>query len=150
MEPSPVMTGGLVDRHYGLRIRRGKNKEVYVDCNDYILDKCKELEIPAGTQRTPMSSDLVLPKIEGTCNDSELQKRYRSLIGSLMHAAVTCRPDVAFAVGALSRHLVHPTAIHIKAAEHAFQYLRSTADLQLCYGRFKSAHAFYGTSDALV
>ena len=63
-------------------------------------------------------------------NDSELQKRYRSLIGSLMHAAVTCRPDVAFAVGALSRHLVHPTAIHIKAAEHAFQYLRSTADLR--------------------
>ena len=28
------MTGGLVDRHYGLRIRRGKNMEVYVDCND--------------------------------------------------------------------------------------------------------------------
>ena len=45
------MTGGLVDLHYGLRIKRGSDGEVFVDCEDYIRDKCKELNIPAGNRR---------------------------------------------------------------------------------------------------
>ena len=58
------MTGGLVERHYGLNIRRGKLGEVFVDCQDYILNKCKELNIAPGKFNTPMAADLVLPKIE--------------------------------------------------------------------------------------
>ena len=54
------MTGGLVERHYGLNIRRGKLGEVFVDCQDYILDKCKELNIAPGKFNTPMAADLVL------------------------------------------------------------------------------------------
>ena len=65
-----------------------------------------------------------------------------------MHAAVTCRPDMAFSVGTLSRHLQHPSQIHVDAAERVFKYLRYTADLSLCYGRLRSAHTFYGTCDA--
>ena len=77
-----------------------------------------------------------------------LHKRYRTLVGSLMHAAVTCRPDMAFSVGTLSRHLQHPSQIHVDAAERVFKYLRYTADLSLCYGRLRSAHTFYSTCDA--
>ena len=144
------MTGGLVERHYGLNISRGAHSEVFVNCKTYILDKCSELNIPEGSYSTPMASTLVLPKVDGPCLDGVLHKKYRSYVGSLMHCAVTCRPDVAFAVGSLSRHLNHPQEIHLKAAERVFKYLRATADLQLCYGhpQATAGHVFYGTSDA--
>ena len=132
------MTGDPVDRHYGLHIKRGSTGEVYADCMDYILETCKELAIPAGNKATPMDATASLPKCDGPCLDPELQSRYRSLVGSRMYCATTCRPDVAYYIGASSRHLVHPQRIHIKAAERAFQYLRSTADLALCYGRVRS------------
>ena len=65
-----------------------------------------------------------------------------------MHSSVTCRPDISYAVGALSRHLVHPQDVHIKAAERVLQYLRTTADWSLCYGKLRSSLTFYGCCDA--
>ena len=68
------MTGGPVERHYGLNIGRGDKHEVFVDCKDYILDKCKELNISEGSFKTPMAANLVLPKMDGPCLDSALHK----------------------------------------------------------------------------
>lgn len=54
------------------------------------------------------------PKYEGPCKDAKLQKRYRSLVGSIMHPAVTCRPDVQAAVSALSAHLWTTRSLELK------------------------------------
>jgi len=61
---------------------------------------------------TPLSSSIRLT--QDNCPTTEEEKRdmvnvlYASLIGALMYAAIGTRPDITFAVGALSRFLSNP------------------------------------------
>ena len=43
---------------------------------------------------------------------------YRSYVGSLLYAAMTCRPDISYTVKELSRFLVEPLQAHLQAAKH--------------------------------
>jgi hypothetical protein len=43
-----------------------------------------------------------------------------------MYLAMGTRPDMAFAVAALSRHNSHPTELHLTAAKRILRYLRLT------------------------
>lgn len=64
---------------------------------------------------------------------------YREAVGSLMYAAVTTRPDIAYAVGLASRHLENPDANDIIAVKQIFRYLRGTADYGLMFTSNHSA-----------
>jgi transposase InsO family protein len=59
---------------------------------------------------------------------------YRQLVGSLMHLSVTIRPDIAFAVGVLARHMAHPTAAHWQAAKGVLRYLVGTPKVGITFG----------------
>ena len=54
---------------------------------------------------------------------------YRQLVGSLMHLAVTVRPDIAFAVGSLARFMSAPTQQHWNVAKGVLRYLIGTPSL---------------------
>ena len=78
-----------------------------------------------------------------------LQRRYRQLVGTAMHPSVTCRPDAAAAVRALSVHLQNPGEVHVKTAERAMQYLHHTRTLSLTWTKRKRfMSSFLGTCDA--
>ncbi|XP_057830956.1 secreted RxLR effector protein 161-like [Cryptomeria japonica] len=66
------------------------------------------------------SSDLVDPTM------------YRQLIGSLMYL-VNTRPDICYAVSALSQFMCEPRHIHLVAAKHILRYLRGTIGYGLKY-----------------
>merc|ERR1712093_559204 len=121
------MTGGPVSEYYGLYVKvRRSSGIVDVSARGYIerlISKLKRTPRPA---YTPLPVDHPLPKMEGECSDLALQRKYRQLVGCLMHPAVTCRPDIAAAVRALSSHLTHPTAVHIRAALRVVDYLHTT------------------------
>ncbi|CCE31040.1 uncharacterized protein CPUR_04891 [Claviceps purpurea 20.1] len=53
-------------------------------------------------------------------------KKYQRKIGSLQLAAVTTRPDIAFATSRLARFLTNPTQEHHDAADHVLLYLSDT------------------------
>eukprot|EP00163_Fabomonas_tropica_P001311 TRINITY_DN10_c0_g1_i1.p1 TRINITY_DN10_c0_g1~~TRINITY_DN10_c0_g1_i1.p1 ORF type:complete len:559 (+),score=71.65 TRINITY_DN10_c0_g1_i1:583-2259(+) len=59
--------------------------------------------------------------------------RYRSLVGSLNYIAQVSRPDITFAVSALSRFLANPGPVHFQAALRVLRYLRTCPDLPLKY-----------------
>lgn len=59
---------------------------------------------------------------------------YREAIGSLMYASVATRPDITYAVSALSRFLDNPGDVHWEAAKRVLRYLSGTRDLTLTYG----------------
>ena len=60
--------------------------------------------------------------------------RYAKLVGSLLYLSTTTRPDIAFAVGVLSRFMSCPEQDHMRAAKGVLRYLRGTTRLGVLYG----------------
>src|SRR3954463_9606368 len=58
---------------------------------------------------------------------------YASAIGSLMYAMVCTRPDLAYAVGLLSRFQSDPGILHWFVVKRVLQYLVRTTNYTLCY-----------------
>eukprot|EP00253_Pinus_taeda_P018728 PITA_18728 len=58
---------------------------------------------------------------------------YESAVGSLMYAMVCTRPDIAHAMGVLSRFMSKPGKEHWTTMKQFFRYLRGTSDYGLCY-----------------
>jgi hypothetical protein len=81
---------------------------------------------------------------EGEMLSLEDQGLYLSIVVSLMYAAMATRPDISFAVAALSRYNSAPSSVHLTAAKRVLRYLKQTAHLRLVYSG--SAHDHDGTS----
>ena len=60
---------------------------------------------------------------------------YRSLLGELMYAYVTCRPDIGYHVTTLSKFSTAPAAIHYTMLKNVARYLRRTRLWGLIYRR---------------
>jgi hypothetical protein len=59
---------------------------------------------------------------------------YSSAVGSLMYAMVFTRPDIAHAVGVVSRYMNNPGKENWEAVKWILRYLRGTAKHALCFG----------------
>jgi len=59
--------------------------------------------------------------------------RYLELIGSLQYLATTTRPDIAQAVGVLSRFRGQPTTAHWNGAIRVLRYLNCTKEMGITY-----------------
>jgi hypothetical protein len=55
------------------------------------------------------------------------------IVGSMMHAAVYTRPDIAFVANKLSQYNADPSAAHMHAAKHLLRYLKGSIDLGITY-----------------
>src|SRR4051812_36212966 len=71
---------------------------------------------------------------------------YSRAIGSLMYAMISTRPDIAYAVGKLSRFTSNPSRHHWHAITRVFKYLNGTMNYGLSYMGFPSV--LEGYSDA--
>jgi hypothetical protein len=83
---------------------------------------------------TPLS---VSTRLEPAKEGDELledPKQYGSLVGRLAYLAACTRPDIANAVGVLSRFNSKPTVGHMKAALNVVRYLHGTVELGIQYG----------------
>jgi hypothetical protein len=58
---------------------------------------------------------------------------YVSAVGSLMYAIVCTRPDIAHAVGVLSRYMSKPGKEHWTTVKRVFKYLHDIDSYGLCY-----------------
>jgi hypothetical protein len=85
----------------------------------------------------PMAANVRLSKAECPESDSGMKemesKPYRSLIGSLLYAALGSRPDIAYAVGQLSRFNSNPGQSHWVAAKKVLRYLKGTSERGISY-----------------
>ncbi|BBH02980.1 transposable element gene [Prunus dulcis] len=92
---------------------------------------------------TPYDPNVHLKKNQG---EPFSQLKYSQMIGSLLYIANKTRPDIAYAVGRLSRYTHNPSKEHWNALERVFKYLRGTIDYSLCYKGFPNV--VEGYSDA--
>ena len=58
----------------------------------------------------------------------------RLQVGSLMYAMIATRPDIAFAVGVVSRYMSNPGKKHWEAMKGILRYLKATKNMRICYG----------------
>ena len=58
---------------------------------------------------------------------------YASAVDSLTYAMLCTRPEIAHAVGVLSRFMSKPGKEHCTTVKRVFRYLRGTSDYGLCY-----------------
>jgi hypothetical protein len=64
-----------------------------------------------------------------TIEKHEMSKRpYRQLVGSLLYAAISSRPDISYAVNAISRFNCNPGKTHWTASKRVLRNLKNTQD----------------------
>ena len=84
------------------------------------------------TRRVPLSPSIKLNSTDGEKLDTSVHA-YGSLVGSLLYLSVCTRPDIAHAVGALSRYIAQPCTVHWEAAKGVLRYLAGTANFGITY-----------------
>jgi len=92
----------------------------------------------AKSAQTPMEPTLTLSVDQGPATVQEIQAMrdvpYQRAIGSLMYAATSTRPDIAFPVATLSQFMRNPGRPHWEATKRALRYLKGTGDFELTLG----------------
>jgi hypothetical protein len=90
---------------------------------DFTMEECKVAKTPGDTSNK-------LSKEMCPSNSEEIQEMkdipYREAVGSLNFAAVTCRPDISFAVGQVSQYLNNPGKPYWTAVKRILRYLKGT------------------------
>ena len=81
---------------------------------------------------TPMVANLKKLHEIASSSDSVDSTMYRQLIGSLLYLVHT-RPDICFAVSALSQFMTDLRHVHWIAAKHVLRYLHGTIGYGLSY-----------------
>ncbi|CAM8917271.1 unnamed protein product [Rhodiola kirilowii] len=74
------------------------------------------------------------------------QLEHAKVIGSLMYAMTCTRPDIACAVGKLSRYTSNPSMQHWQAIHRVLRYLKGTMNLGLLYSDFPSVIEGYSNA----
>ena len=128
------------DRFLGLNIIRDREqRRLYLTQPHFIT---KTLERFNMAQGNPLS----IPSDPGTRLTSQMSpsdeaqvKRmeavpYREAVGCLMYITTTTRPEIAFAVGQVSKFCQSPGAAHWNAVKRIFSYLAGTINHGLCFG----------------
>ena len=95
--------------------------------------------------KTPMDPNTTLPSL--TSLKINVTK-YQQCIGSLMHAMVWTRPDIAHVVGMVLKHAAALRQAYMIVVKRIFRYLRGTSDYKLTYQWDKAGElVVYSNSD---
>jgi len=95
---------------------------------------------------TPSDVSVILIKDDGVSKPVN-QINYQSMVGSLLYAATATRPDISYAVGAVSKFNSCPTEAHFTAVKRILCYLKDKINLGLVF-RKSSDSSLHGYSDA--
>ncbi|KAH9734881.1 Integrase catalytic domain-containing protein [Citrus sinensis] len=131
---------GPVNKILGMQIHRDRNnRKIWLSQKNYLkkilrcfnMQDCKSIS-------TPLPVNFKLSSSMCPSNETERKEMarvpYASAVGSLMFAMICTRPDIAQAVGTVSRYMMNPGGEHWIAVKRILRYIRGTSDVALCYG----------------
>ena len=138
----------LIENYVGVCIVQDKErKEVYLHQGQYLEKMLKKFgQTEAKTVSTPADFNVKLQKEDSVSSPVDAIS-YQSIVGSLLYAAITTRPDIAQAVGVVSKFCGNSTQSHLTAAKRIFRYLKGTVYLGLSYKKCADGNLI-GYSDA--
>ncbi|KAH9726513.1 Integrase catalytic domain-containing protein [Citrus sinensis] len=132
---------GPANKILGMQIHRDRNNmKIWVSQKNYLkkilrhfnMQDCKSISTPLLVNFKLSSS--MCPSNEAEMNEMS-RVPYASVVGSLIFAMICIRPDIAQAVGAVSRYMANPGGEHWIAVKRILRYIKGTSDVALCYGR---------------
>jgi len=134
----------------GMRITRDRDaKTVVLDQEAYVMNCLTSFNmLNAKPASTPLPVGIRLVAGEGDVLPQKQKEEYLKIVGSLLYLGLCTRPDIAHAVGVLSRFMRAPTNIHQHAAREVLRYLNKTRDVGLVYGSSLDIHRLTCFHDA--
>jgi hypothetical protein len=132
----------------GIHVLRDRTKKFLWLSQEAYIDKMINqfsIDLSGRLPDTPMSGELLSSDETATPASIHL---YQKKTGSILFAAITTRPDVAFAASRLARFNTNPGNTHHQAADRVIQYLYATKCLAPRYGDDDGARSFICASDA--
>ncbi|CAL5395059.1 unnamed protein product [Camellia sinensis] len=144
---------GPAQQMLGIQIVRGrKAKKLWLSQEKYIERVIAKFNMKDSKPvNTPLANHFKLSK--SSCSSSTKEREemeaipYSFAVESLMYAMVSTRPDIAHAVGAVSRFLSNPGKEHWEAVKWILRYLKGTAKMCLCFRSAKPVLEGYTDSD---
>ncbi|GJS31273.1 zinc finger, CCHC-type containing protein [Tanacetum coccineum] len=121
---------GEADVILGIRIKHESNG-ITISQSHYIKNVLKKFNY---FDCTPVSTSLdTSEKLMPNNGQTVSQLEYSRVIGCLMYAMTCIRPDIAFAVGKLSRYTSNPGTQHWQVIQRVLKYLKKTMNYRLTY-----------------
>ena len=118
------------------------DQELYIQSmlQKYQFQDCHPVSTPAepGTNLRPAGTDESL----------ETNFPYAQIIGSLQFAALTTRPDIAYAVNNAAQFKNHPLTTNCNAVRRILKYLQGTSTYRLPLGGNQSSYTLTAYADA--
>jgi len=133
----PLKDLGSADFFLGMKItRQPMERKIILSQDAYIaailerfnLTKCHPVS-------TPIKPGAILVT-NGEPDAEEDETLYRSMLVSIMYLMLCTRPDLAFAVGRLSKFSANPNKQHMQAARRLLRYVSKTRNFGLHFGPF--------------
>lgn len=126
---------GLLSYYLGIEVKQ-ETGVITLTQSSYAR-KILEVSSMAGCNSctTPMENRLKLSKKDGSPMVDATN--FRSIVGSLRYL-VNTRPDIAYAVGMVSRYMEAPTTQHMAAVKHILRYIKGTIGFGCRYEKQES------------
>jgi len=139
---------GETNHFLGMEVQRDRaarliflNQRTYIDSmlDRYGMSDCAPVRIPlsVGAKLPPVATE-----------EKSFHSKYQSMVGSLMYLMVATRPDLGYAVGAVSQFAASPDEEHLAAAKRILRYVKGTAGYQLTLGGDLKGFQLEAWSDA--
>jgi hypothetical protein len=131
---------GEINYLLGFEIKRNRaSRTLLLHQTGYIRTMLEEYNmLSCNPVKTPMDPNVLLDSsmCPQTEDDKEKMKSvpYQAAVGSLLYAALGTRPDIATAVGVVSRFSSNPGPTHWTAVKRIFRYLRGTPNYGITLG----------------
>ena len=108
---------GKVHWFLGLEIMRDRpRRTIMLSQECYTLDILGHFNmLDSHPISTPMAAGIKLERLDAPSNP-QIQQTYQQMLGCLMYTMTCTHPDLAYAVGALSRHSAAPGPDHLTAS----------------------------------
>jgi hypothetical protein len=150
----PIKELGAAKKIIGIEVRRDRaNRIIHLSQRkkiEELLERAKMADChPVSTPMDPGTrlTDMMCAKTDEEKRDME-KIPYASIVGSLLYLSTGTRPDIAYAVGEVSRFMKDPGRGHWAAVKHLLRYLKGTVDWGIKFGGPGADLTVQGYSDA--
>ncbi|GLI60516.1 hypothetical protein VaNZ11_002522 [Volvox africanus] len=141
---------GEAEVFLGLVIKRDRETRTLTVSQEHMIHELIERYgmVNADPRSIPMSPGMILMRAA----DGEVLDRsrypYIELVGSLMYITNCTRPDIAQAVGVLTRHMSAPTEQHWRAAKAVVRFSLATPQCGIVFGGERVEEGLIGYTDS--